>query len=373
MESSAALIADFSADVSLLDDSFLADHQHAPSLQEVHPSDFDLSLPLHDTSELLHIPQKIQPHSLFISPQFASDAAHTELSPENLFRFTSADADSDSVDGTSTAPTPPTVCTTTTTPSPSTQRPIRPNVSHTRRCRAKVNNNFDRLLEVLPNPPPGVEVKHKAQILQYAIDFYRHVSCKNRQLEMKLALRSPAEMYRWVQSVVSATPNLKDALKSFMAMICITKNWKYAELWAPQTRGGSSSVALRYVTGALPPTVGGEELQRLRTYRGHSRKYKFPPRTGVPGRVFLTMRPEWLPLLNDPIAFPRAPHAVRNNVEVTFAVPVIVNGAVQMIVEFYDTERRDYDPATLNMANDMAIMFGKAFTGLNSSPTLQSV
>lgn len=83
----------------------------------------------------------------------------------------------------------------------------------------------------------------------------------------------------------------------------------------------------------------------------------------MPGRVFLTMRPEWLPLLTDPIAFPRSPHAVRNNVQVTFAVPVIVNGSVQMVVEFYDTVRRDYDASTLNIANSMAELFGKAFTG----------
>lgn len=74
------------------------------------------------------------------------------------------------------------------------------------------------------------------------------------------------------------------------------------------------------------------------------------------------MRPEWLPLLNDAVAFPRAPHAVRHKVEVTFAVPVIVNGSVQMVVEFFDTKRRDYDPETMNMANDIAILFGKAFT-----------
>lgn len=75
------------------------------------------------------------------------------------------------------------------------------------------------------------------------------------------------------------------------------------------------------------------------------------------------MRPEWLPLLNDPVAFPRAPHAVRHKVEVTFAVPVIVDGEVRMVVEFFDTRRRDYDPETLNMANQIAEMFGKAFAG----------
>lgn len=244
----------------------------------------------------------------------------------------------------------------------------RGNVSHTRRCRAKVNNNFERLLHALPPPPEGVEVKHKAQILAYAIDRFRAVRCHNMKLEMQLALSSPYQMQRWVRSVVTSANSLTDALKPFMALICLTRKWKYAELWAPHQRPGRhGSTALKYITGALPPTVEGEELHRLRQYRFFSRKYVFRPRNGVPGRVFLTMRPEWLPLLNDPVAFPRAPHAVKHKVEVTFAVPVVVNGSVQMVVEFFDTKRRDYDPETLNMANEVAVMFGKAFTGQESA------
>lgn len=249
------------------------------------------------------------------------------------------------------------------------EAPVRGNVSHTRRCRAKVNNNFERLLGALPPPPSGVEVKHKAQILAYAIDRFRSVRCHNMRLEMQLALSSPYQMQRWVRSVVSSATSLTDALKPFMALICLTKSWKYAELWAPSIRPGSDSTALKYIAGALPPTVVGEELNRLRTYRTKSRQYVFRPRSGVPGRVFLTMRPEWLPLLNDPVAFPRAPHAVRNKVEVTFAVPVIVNGSVQMVVEFFDTAKREYDPYTLNMANEIADLFGKAFTGRQTMPT----
>lgn len=243
---------------------------------------------------------------------------------------------------------------------------VRGNVSHTRRCRAKVNHNFERLLEVLPRAPEGVEVKHKAQILAYAIEHVGNVRRQNIQLEMQLALSSRYEMQRWVHGIVAGSKGLTEALKPFMALICLTKKWKYAELWMPYAREGDrDGTALKYVSGALPPNVNGEEQGRLRRYRSHSRRYTFLPRCGVPGRVFLTMRPEWLPLLNDPVAFPRAPHAMRNKVQVTFAVPIIVNGSVQMVVEFYDTKRRDYDAGTVITANELGMMFGRAFTGMS--------
>lgn len=327
--------------------------------------DLDKSLlaPLDDrlqASTFTSVPVSINPDDLQV-PQ----------SQKNVEPLVSRDDDEDSVDDlSSSTQNPSELVGKESNRSFSEKKPdapltpaVRGNVSHTRRCRAKVNNNFDRLLEVLPPAPEGVEVKHKAQILNYAIERFHALRCRNVELEMKLALSSPYQMHRWVRSVVAKVSNLTDALKPFMALICMTKNYKYAELWTPTVRPGTDTTALRYVTGALPPNLQGSELERVRRYRSKSRKFVFRPRSGVPGRVFLTRRPEWLPLLNDPIAFPRAPHAVYNQVEVTFAVPVIVNGSVQMVVQFYDLNRRDYEAGTLNTANDIAEMFGKSYTG----------
>ena len=79
------------------------------------------------------------------------------------------------------------------------------------------------------------------------------------------------------------------------------------------------------------------------------------------------MRPEWLPFLNDRVAFPQAPHVGHNQIEFTCAVPIIVNGSVKMVAQFCDLDRREYDPSTLNIANKLAELSEKAFTGM--SPT----
>lgn len=383
MDNDPSLFDELSASVPFLDSLSYSNNQSSPiSVPPATSFDYHFSLPLADTTNNYPYPPHSQSQNPFTSSHAPNETFQSDLFPPNVFANSNTEFDSQSVDDTSStnheprretpqqsssSPEAPIVSKKPPSSSKSDKSPlptdvnIRPNASHTRRCRAKLKSNFDRLLEVLPPPPNGVEVKHKAQILQYAIEHFRYVRCKNTQLEMELALSSPSNMYKWVQSVVTAWPNMKDSLKAFMAMICLTKKWKYAELWAPSSHAGSSDVNLKYISGSLPPTVKGEELERLRSYRTKSRNYKFRPRCGVPGRVFLTMRPEWLPLLNDPISFPRAPHAVQNRLEVTFAVPIIVSGSVQMVVEFYDTDRREYDPSTLNVANEIAVMFGKAF------------
>ncbi len=288
-------------------------------------------------------------------------------------------------------------------------KPVPSNVSHTRRCRAKVNSKLQELLSVLPDaahaagaidPLSGGKdkeldgAKHKAQILAVAISRFHALRSRNSELEMRLAMSSPHHMRRWVRAVVegatpSATssadkavinstafanipsgtsarplPDVVSALKSFMALICVTRSWKYAELWEPEALP-DGDVHLRYRASTLPRALDNEEQGRIRAYRSSSRRFRFVPRSGVPGRVYLTKRPEWLPTLDDAVAFPRAPHAVAQKMAVTFAVPFLVDGEVRMVVEFYDTAKRVYDPAIVNIANEISAMFGSAFEERN--------
>jgi len=160
------------------------------------------------------------------------------------------------------------------------------NVSHTRRCRAKVNSKLQDLLTVLPEAARAAGVlhaqtgedkeldgaKHKAQILGLTISRYHALRIRNNELEMKLAMSSPHHMRRWVRSIVHGSipfisdpphcsssslsgslhhqgPDIVRCLKSFMALICVTRSWKYAELWQPEfmpTGGSSSSRAPAY-------------------------------------------------------------------------------------------------------------------------------
>lgn len=338
----------------------------------------------------------------------------------------------------------------------------RGNNTHTRRCRKKVNDKFDELLSILPPPddPKAQPVKHKAQILAYSIMRIREISSRNHYLELMLAMSNRDALTKWIDRVVTESSTLAQALEPFMELLCTTRSWKYAELWAPASdaRAGrrrlgriggvedlssSSSAAssagdnggvtltsggrkitssncsdethtidatataaagartgtvkveaacgeaaveaerkagagegaeaageaveeedvahLRYVSSSMPRSLPEQLSQRLRRYRDHSKLFKFEPRRGVPGRVYLTKRPEWLPWLTDPVAFPRSPHALEFGVKLTFAVPVLIEDEVRMVVEFYDSDSREYDPDILNVASDIAGLIGKAF------------
>lgn len=176
------------------------------------------------------------------------------------------------------------------------------------------------------------------------------------------SLGKPAAVPTAIPSSTSSSEECDD-LTSFSQWM--PSSWKDHPIDISVTCGPPPRLC--YVSSSMPNSLEESLTQKLSLYRENSKRYSFEPRSGVPGRVFLTRRPEWLPWLTDPIAFPRSPHAQRYDVRLTFAVPVIIRNKVRMVVEFYDTECRDYDPEVLNVASDIASLIGRAYYARHES------
>lgn len=263
--------------------------------------------------------------------------------------------------------------------------------SHTRRCRAKVNAKFQELLSILPTPPPKTGIKHKAQILDYTIRVFRDIHARKTLLEAELALSSRSQLNSWIENVIMKSRNLNQALTPYLSLICTKGGWKYSEAWVPMqtesqpngspaasTNGvseesqalASSTVAVgassRLRLGlSVIPSLGNTDDPDLKTklekFRDKSRAYTCRARVDVPGRVMCTMRPEWLPSLEDQEAFQRAIPAKAATLVVCFGVPIFVRGHIAAVAVFFDTEQRPYDAKCVDLADNLAGMLGNAY------------
>lgn len=266
--------------------------------------------------------------------------------------------------------------------------------SHTRRCRAKVKSKFEELLSILPTPPPRTGIKHKAQILDYTIRVYRDIHARKTLLEAELALSSRQQLNSWVDSVVSRSASLHDALVPYLSLICTKGGWKYSEAWVPMHEPMRNDMNGRDMVGgmhgmsgdsrmvastmlavgpnarlrlgpAVIPSLGNTDdpdLQsKLERFRDRSRPYGFKLRCDLPGRILCTMRPEWLPSLQDEEAFQRAKLAREASLVVCFGVPVFVRGHVAAVAVFFDTEQRAYDAKNVDLADSVASLLGNSF------------
>lgn len=259
--------------------------------------------------------------------------------------------------------------------------------SHTRRCRAKVNSKFQELLSILPTPPSKTGIKHKAQILDYAIRVFRDIHARKMLLEAELALSSRAQLNAWIENVVTRSVTLQDALAPYLSLMCTKGGWKYSEAWVPtqevrQDAGPANGVSgeSRVLTPntipvgpssrlrlglAVIPSLGNTDdpdLQsKLERFRDRSRSYTCKARVDLPGRVMCTTRPEWLPSLEDQEAFQRSRLARAATLVVCFGVPIFIRGHIAAVAVFFDTEQRAYDAKCVDLADNVAGMLGNAY------------
>lgn len=262
--------------------------------------------------------------------------------------------------------------------------------SHTRRCRAKVNSKFQELMQILPTPPPNTGIKHKAQILEYTIQIFRDYHARKTSLEAELALSSRAHLHSWIEGVVARSLSLQDLLAPYLSLICTKGHWKYSEAWvssqdAPDSADtpldGTDTSGLSHLLTptnsaigpnsklrlglAVIPSLGNTDdpdLQaKLERFRDKSRPYGCKARVDLPGRILCTMRPEWLPSLEDTEVFQRARLAADASLVMCFGVPVFVRGQVAAIAMFFDTESRPYDAKFVDLADNVATQLGSSF------------
>lgn len=242
----------------------------------------------------------------------------------------------------------------------------RGNLSHTKLCRDRLNGMFDRLRSTLPPAPAGVEVKHKAQVLDYAISVLKGMVARTAELEVELAVSSNEATMAWISRLVERAPAFPVAATEVMRVFAARRRWALAELWL--AHGSRDSVSLVFGESVDPTSTPGSDedtppVGGLLEFSDLSRAFSFAPGEGVQGRVWSSMRPEWLAGLGDPKTFARADLARRFGIKTCLAVPVTVTGKIEAVVCFYDTRHRPYDSQCVELAVRLTWALGNTTGG----------
>ncbi|HSH60263.1 MAG TPA: response regulator, partial [Acidimicrobiales bacterium] len=113
--------------------------------------------------------------------------------------------------------------------------------------------------------------------------------------------RSDREL-RLLQSVTlaaSEAPDVSSALQVVIRKVCETTGWAYGQAWVPGESGRLTLTPSWYAAdeGAAP-------------FRAASEKHAFPPGMGLPGRVWASGCPAWIPDVSADANFPRHEAAV---------------------------------------------------------------
>src|SRR5262245_2738170 len=129
-----------------------------------------------------------------------------------------------------------------------------------------------------------------------------------------------------------------EAAPKILEAICESLGWEHAALWQID-RDASVLRCTEIWTAPSASFPGFDAASRLIT---------FAPGVGLPGRVWASAEPIWIPdVVHDP-NFPRAPVAAREGLHAAFGFPITLRSEVLGVMEFFSAEIRPPDEDLLS-------------------------
>jgi two-component system sensor histidine kinase/response regulator len=139
-----------------------------------------------------------------------------------------------------------------------------------------------------------------------------------------------------------------EAAPKILEAICATLGWEHGALW---TIDGQADV-LRCAQIWNPPGTRFPEFDAM------SRRTTFARGIGLPGRVWASGQPSWIPdVAHDP-NFPRAAVAAREGLHAAFGFPILLRGEVLSVMEFFSRDVRPPDDDLLAMLASVGNQIG---------------
>jgi PAS domain S-box-containing protein len=171
-------------------------------------------------------------------------------------------------------------------------------------------------------------------------------------LAAALAEQKQTERYLTVQydvaRALAASATLREAARAIFKTVCEHKEWHYAALWQLDREAG----VLRCVTTWHVPWARFPEFDA-------TGETAIAPGVGLPGRVLVSAQPVWLADVGHDSNLPRASIAAKEGLRGAAAFPILHEGDVLGVFEFFSTVERQPDPDVLELMASIGSQIGQ--------------
>ncbi len=147
---------------------------------------------------------------------------------------------------------------------------------------------------------------------------------------------------------LAESSTLAEAAVAVLQAICEALDWDHGGLWNVDENAG----VLRCTDTWHQPAIDVAEFDAA------SRQTTFVRGVGLPGRVWASGAPAWVPDVVADTNFPRAAVASREGLHGAFALPILIRGKVVGVMEFFSREFREPDEHLLGMLTRVGVQIG---------------
>ena len=152
-----------------------------------------------------------------------------------------------------------------------------------------------------------------------------------------------------VTQILAEAATLEEATPKILRAVCECLVWDVGALWSLDKEAG----VLRCVE------VWHKESIEVPEFEATSRETTFIPGIGLPGRVWFSREPMYIPDVVRDANFPRAPIAAREVLHAAFGFPILLGGEVLGVMEFFSYEIRQPDQDLLDMMATIGSQIGQ--------------
>jgi PAS domain S-box-containing protein len=152
-----------------------------------------------------------------------------------------------------------------------------------------------------------------------------------------------------VTQVLAEAATLEEATTKILQAVCECLVWDVGALWSLDKKAG----VLRCVE------VWHKESIEVPEFEATSHETTFIPGIGLPGRVWFSREPMYIPDVVRDANFPRAPIAAREVLHAAFGFPILLGGEVLGVMEFFSYEIRQPDQDLLDMMATIGSQIGQ--------------
>ena len=152
-----------------------------------------------------------------------------------------------------------------------------------------------------------------------------------------------------VTQILAQAATLQEATPKILRAVCEYLVWDLGALWSRDHEAG----VLRCVEAWHKESVEVPEFEAT------SRATTFIPGIGLPGRVWSSREPTYIPDIANDASFPRAPIAAREGLHAAFGFPILLGGDVLGVMEFFSHEIRQPDHELLAMMATIGSQIGQ--------------
>src|SRR5262245_52351765 len=134
-------------------------------------------------------------------------------------------------------------------------------------------------------------------------------------------------LYETARALVEC-PTLEEAAPRMVAAVCNALGWQCGAVW----QADRARKVMRCVGTWHAPSLELDEFTHV------TRTTVFQPGVGLPGRVWATLQPAWIPDVTKDDNFPRVQVAERAGLHAAFAIPIMHGRRVEGVLEFFSRD-----------------------------------